>query len=92
MLEIQPNSRQIPKSKEICANKKYNDILYAYLQNESVMEKISGKRFFSKKAVNFSKGKSARYDLEPLCEKYGFQVLTNRCGFDIIKMKRKTSL
>ena len=24
------------------------------------------------KAVNFSKGKSARYDLEPLCEKYGF--------------------
>ena len=55
MLEIQPNSRQIPKSKEICANKKYNDILYAYLQNESVMEKISGKRFFSKKAVNFSK-------------------------------------
>ena len=24
------------------------------------------------KAVNFSKGKSARYDLEPLCEKYDF--------------------
>ena len=55
MLEIQPNSRQIPKSKEICANKKYNDILYAYLQNESVMEKISGKRFFFFFAVNFSK-------------------------------------
>ena len=31
-LETQKNSRQIPKTKEICANKKYYDILYAYLQ------------------------------------------------------------
>ena len=31
MLEIKGNSRQIPKNKEICSNKKYNDILYAYL-------------------------------------------------------------
>ena len=31
-LKIMPNSRQIPKTKEICANKKYFDILYAYLQ------------------------------------------------------------
>jgi hypothetical protein len=24
-------ARQIPKTKDICASKKYNDILYAYL-------------------------------------------------------------
>jgi hypothetical protein len=30
-LKIQSNSRQIPKTKDICSNKKYYDILYAYL-------------------------------------------------------------
>ena len=32
MLERKNNSRQIPKTKDICSSKKYNDILYAYLQ------------------------------------------------------------
>ena len=32
MLKVQPNSRQMPKAKTICSNKKYYDILYAYLQ------------------------------------------------------------
>ena len=55
MLKIQPNSRQIPKVKSICANKKYYDILYAYLQCVSLRDDISGERFVSKKDVNFSK-------------------------------------
>ena len=34
-VDIKSNSRQIPKVKEICANKKYFDILYSYLQSIS---------------------------------------------------------
>ena len=30
MLKIEKNSRQVPKAKEICADKKYCDIMYAY--------------------------------------------------------------
>lgn len=52
-MEIKANSRQIPKTKEICSNKKYYDILYAYLQ--CISEKNEqGNRVFSKKAINFS--------------------------------------
>lgn len=53
-LKIMPNSRQIPKTKEICANKKYFDILYAYLQCVSEKDE-EGKRYFIKKDINFSK-------------------------------------
>lgn len=49
------NSRQIPKDKSICANKKYYDVLYAYLQSISEEDKITKKRTFSKKDINFSK-------------------------------------
>lgn len=55
MLKIQPNSRQIPKSKTICADKKYYDILYAYLQCISTRDETNGIRQFSKKEINFSK-------------------------------------
>lgn len=55
MLKIQPNSRQIPKSKTICADKKYYDILYAYLQCISTRNETNGIRQFSKKEINFSK-------------------------------------
>lgn len=54
MLEIKANSRQMPKSKEICANKKYYDILYAYLQCISEKDE-NGSRKFDKKEVNFTK-------------------------------------
>lgn len=54
MLTVQSNSRQIPKSREICANKKYNDVLYAYLQCISERED-DDKRLVSKKLINFSK-------------------------------------
>lgn len=54
MLQRQENSRQVPKKKEICTNKKYYDILYSYLQ--CISEKDSdGRRFFSKKEINFTK-------------------------------------
>jgi hypothetical protein len=53
MLEVKNNSRQIPKTKEICANKKYYDILYAYLQCISD-KREDGTRTFKKKAINFS--------------------------------------
>ena len=52
-LKIMPNSRQIPKNKSICANKKYYDILYAYLQYISTKDE-NGVRYFTKKDINFS--------------------------------------
>ena len=54
MLERKNNSRQIPKTKEICSNKKYNDILYAYLQCISEKNE-NGSRAFDKKEINFTK-------------------------------------
>ena len=55
MLKIQPNSRQVPKAKDICSNKKYYDILYAYLQCISVRDEKSGTRYFSKKDMEVHK-------------------------------------
>ena len=55
MLKIQSNSRQIPKAKNICSNKKYYDILYAYLQCISERDNESNKRYFYKKDINFSR-------------------------------------
>ena len=55
MLKVQPNSRQMPKAKTICSNKKYYDILYAYLQCISQRDEETNKRYFYKKDINFSK-------------------------------------
>jgi DNA-binding transcriptional ArsR family regulator len=52
---IESNSRQVPKQKEICASKKYHDILYAYLQCISEPNPETGVRFVDKKEINFSK-------------------------------------
>jgi DNA-binding transcriptional ArsR family regulator len=54
MLEIKRDSRQVPKVKEITTNKKYYDVLYAYLQCISVFDEKTGERTISKKEVNFS--------------------------------------
>lgn len=57
-LNFVSNSRQIPSKDEICANKKYYDILYAYFQciSEPVdKEKGDMRRIFPKKEVNFTK-------------------------------------
>lgn len=53
MLQVEKNSRQVPKTKDICANKKYYDIMYAYLQ--CISEKKENGRYFYKKDVNFTK-------------------------------------
>lgn len=54
MLSNKRDSRQVPKNKEICTNKKYYDILYAYLQCISEYDDKTNERSFSKKAVNFT--------------------------------------
>lgn len=61
---IQKNSRQIPSKKEICSSKEYYDILYAYLQQESLsdckydedgkVEKVV-RRYIPKKDIKFTK-------------------------------------
>ena len=49
------DSRQVPKVEDICANKKYHDILYAYLQTISERSVKDGKRYLNKKDINYSK-------------------------------------
>lgn len=49
------DTRQIPKIEKICANKKYHDILYGYLQDHSQWDGIQGhRRYVDKGLVNFS--------------------------------------
>ena len=55
MLEMKRDSRQVPKVKQICADKRYYDVLYAYLQCISSYDEKTGERTVSKKEVNFSK-------------------------------------
>lgn len=52
-MEIQSNSRQVPKIKEIVAEKYYSDILYSHLQVVSFRTE-NGDRAFSKSIANFS--------------------------------------
>lgn len=52
MLTIKNNSRQIPDSKTICADKKYYDILYGWLQQVSEFD--NGIRYVDAKQINFS--------------------------------------
>lgn len=52
-MELQTNSRQIPKIQEICADKRYSDVLYTYLQSISIRD--GAIRSVSKDEVNFSK-------------------------------------
>ena len=56
-LQKQSNSRQVPSVEEICADKKYYDILYSYFQCISVPVDPDNKdmrRIFPKKEVNFT--------------------------------------
>lgn len=54
MLENKKDSRQIPKTKDICSNKKYYDVMYAYFQCLSEKDE-DGVRYFDKKEVKFTK-------------------------------------
>ena len=53
MLEIKKNSRQIPKVKEICGDKKYYDMLYAHLQCVSIFSGQGEERIVEKSEINF---------------------------------------
>lgn len=74
-MDIQKNSRQVPKTIDICSNKKYYDILYAYLQQVSVLNEMTGERLFYKKDINFSK----------LGEKFGLTRQTISTKFKNLK-------
>lgn len=54
-MERSKNSRQIPSTRKICADKKFYDILYAYLQCISTREDEESARTFEKKEINFTK-------------------------------------
>lgn len=54
-MERSKNSRQIPSTRKICADKKFYDILYAYLQCISTREDEKSARTFEKKEINFTK-------------------------------------
>lgn len=54
MLENKKDSRQIPKTKDICSNKKYYDVMYAYFQCLSDKDE-NGIRYFDKKEVKFTR-------------------------------------
>lgn len=53
-MKIETNSRQVPKSTEYTTDKKYNDLLYSYLQCNSDMS-VGGTRVVDKKIINYSK-------------------------------------
>lgn len=53
-MQIQKNSRQVPKTKEIISNKMYTDILYAHLQVISKRDENGGHRWLDKKDLNQS--------------------------------------
>ena len=53
-MEIEKNSRQMPKIKEICSDKKYSDVVYGWFQNASERTN-EGIRYVNKKDVNYSK-------------------------------------
>lgn len=54
-MEIQRNSRQIPSDKIYTADKKYNDLLYGYLQHISQYDEVNHVRFIPKKDIVYTK-------------------------------------
>lgn len=56
-LKIESDSRQIPKIEKYTADKKYNDLLYSFLQEMSYKEKIGEQvdRYINKEDIVFSK-------------------------------------
>lgn len=47
-MTIQKNSRQVPKVAEITSQKNYSDVLYGFLQTNSIRDENSGKRYVPK--------------------------------------------
>lgn len=83
-VDIKSNSRQIPKVKEICANKKYFDVLYSYLQSISKFNEKENIRYFPKKDINFSKlGEKFNMSRQTISSKFkNLQELGLICDLD----------
>ena len=65
--------RQIPKTKEYCANKGYYDILYGYLQEQSQWEKnqYNNRRYVEKNIINYSQlGKKLGLSRQTVSKKF----------------------
>ena len=65
--------RQIPKTKEYCANKGYYDILYGYLQEQSQWEKnqYNNRRYVEKSIINYSQlGKKLGLSRQTVSKKF----------------------
>lgn len=54
-MDIQKNSRQIPSNEIYTANKQYSDILYGYLQHNSLLDETSKVRYIPKKEISYVK-------------------------------------
>ena len=65
--------RQIPKTKEHCANKGYYDILYGYLQSQSQWEQgmNNNRRYVEKSIINYSQlGKKLGLSRQTVSKKF----------------------
>ena len=54
-MQIQKDSRQIPKKQEIVADKMYSDVVYAWLQVNSCWDRDKNVRWIGKNQVSFSR-------------------------------------
>ena len=80
-MEIQSNSRQVPKIKEIVAEKYYSDILYSHLQVISSRNE-EGERFFPKSVANFSNlGDTLNLTRQTISKR--FKKLEELCEFQV---------
>lgn len=94
-MEILTNSRQIPKDKSICSNKKYLDILYAYLQEISIV--IDKQNYVRKKDVNFSQiGTKLGYSRQTIATKFknlkDLQLIQEEEGDYYLLIKLKSNI
>ena len=55
VLVMKHNSRQIPSDKSIVGNKQYYDLLFGYLQTESLYDKDEKMPYLEKRQVNYTK-------------------------------------
>ena len=53
-LQIQKNSRQVPKKDTIVKNKNYYDLVYSWFQTESDYDEETGRRYVPKEKVNYT--------------------------------------
>lgn len=53
MMQIEKDSRQIPRKQEICSNKLYSDIVYGWFQEMSEVDS-EGIRYIKEKNINYS--------------------------------------